>query len=71
LVGVVRIADPHGDGPGVNVAVINVPTILAIFGSAAGEGGHAAIEAPDMEQGKPANRQRGGVVRSLAWPPSP
>jgi hypothetical protein len=40
-----RVADAHGDRPGVNVAIINVPAIFAIFGSAAGKLGHAGIEA--------------------------
>jgi hypothetical protein len=56
LVGVVRVADAHGDGPGMNVAVINVPTIWAVFGATAGKFGHAGIEARAGEPGKqPAN----------------
>lgn len=41
LVCVMRVANAHGDRSGVNVAVINVPAILTILGSAAGKLGHA------------------------------
>jgi hypothetical protein len=58
LVSVMRVADALGDGTGLNVAIVNVPAILAVGGSAAGEGGHATIEARDMAQGKPTYRLR-------------
>jgi hypothetical protein len=45
MVGVIRVANAHGDGAGVSVTVINVPAILAIVGSAAGKVGHGLIEA--------------------------
>jgi hypothetical protein len=53
-----RVAGAPGDGAGVNVAVVDVPAILAVGRSAAGKGGfgHAAIEAPDPAQGKPQPR---------------
>jgi hypothetical protein len=38
LVGVMRVADAHGNGAGVNVAVIDVPAILAVGRAAAGKG---------------------------------
>jgi hypothetical protein len=60
-VGVMRVANAHGDGAGVNVTVINVPAILAIFGATAGlfwhgRFGHAGIEARSGELGKRACR---------------
>jgi len=60
-----KVADALGDRPGVDIAVMNVPTILAIFGAAAGKLGHAGIEARRAAQGKPtiATRARGGFNR--------
>ena len=52
LIGVVRIADPHGDGPGLHVAAINLPAIAAVVGAAAGKGGHSSIEARVEKLGK-------------------
>jgi hypothetical protein len=45
-----RIGDAIGDRPGVNIAIIDVPAILPVFGSAAGKLGHPGIEAPDPAQ---------------------
>jgi len=43
-VGVKRVADASGDRPGVNIAIIDLPTFVAgVSRSAAGEGGHGAI----------------------------
>jgi len=44
-----RIADALGNRPDMNIAVINVPAVMTV---AAGEGGHAGIEARDAAQGK-------------------
>jgi hypothetical protein len=63
-----RIADAHGDRPGVDVAEINVPAILAIFGASAGEGGHPSIEARDVAQGKPTFASAASWCGCLAWP---
>jgi hypothetical protein len=50
----------------VNVAVINVPAILTIFGSSAGKLGHAGIEARAGELGKHARRLSLIVLEPLA-----
>ena len=40
-----RIADALGNRADMNVAVVNVPALLTVVcGSAAGEGGHAALK---------------------------
>ena len=40
-IGVMRVADAFGDGAGLDVAIVNVPAILAaIFGASAGKGRH-------------------------------
>jgi hypothetical protein len=39
-IGVVRIADAFGNRPDMNIAVVNVPALSVMFGSAAGEFGH-------------------------------
>jgi hypothetical protein len=47
-----RVAGAHGDGPGVNVAGVNVPAIGPVGRAAAGKlhagFGHTVIEAPAM-----------------------
>jgi hypothetical protein len=60
-----KVADALRDRSGVDIAIMNVPTILAIFGAAAGKLGHAGIEARRAAQGKPtiATRVRGGFNR--------
>ena len=54
--GIVRIADALGDRTGVDIAIKYVPAFLSVIsGSAAGEGGHQAIEA---RRAAPSNRPR-------------
>src|SRR5260370_5658561 len=68
---IVRNAGADGDRAGVDVAIIDVPAVLAFWVAAAGEGGHAAIEAParcqnntatDGACGQPVHRIDPGVA---------
>jgi hypothetical protein len=43
-IGVVRIAGALGNGPDMNIAVVSVPALSVVFGSAASEFGHAALK---------------------------
>ncbi len=43
-IGVVRIPDAFGNRPDMNIAVVDVPALLAMCGSATGEGGHAVLK---------------------------
>ena len=43
-VGVMRIADALGNRPDMNIAVVSVPALSVVFGSAASEFGHAALK---------------------------
>jgi hypothetical protein len=49
MVLVMRDAGAHRDHPDMHVTIIDVPTVLAFRIAAAGEGGHAAIEARLMQ----------------------
>ena len=39
-----RIPDAFGNRPDMNIAVVDVPALLAMCGSATGEGGHAVLK---------------------------
>src|SRR5260370_35227198 len=78
---IVRNAGADGDRAGVDVAIIDVPAVLAFWVAAAGEGGHGAIEAParcqnntatDGACGQPGHRTDPGAVppgASVVCPP--
>jgi hypothetical protein len=49
----VRLADALSDRTGVGIAIVDLPAFLSVlFGSAAGEGGHAPITAHAGSAGK-------------------
>jgi hypothetical protein len=66
-VGIMRVAAAHGDGAGMNVAVVDVPAILAVGRAAAGKLGHRGIEARAGELGKHARRLSLIVWAVGAW----
>jgi hypothetical protein len=65
-ISIVRIADALGNRPDMNIAVINVPAVMAVVcGSAAGEGGHGGGQSHGF---KVAGLWQGqGVTPSPKW----